>query len=162
MQTELRAIDPLQPLGNFRTFDDLRGKAVSLPRFIAFLLGGFAILALILAAAGIYGVIAYTVTQQTRELGIRLALGSTATSLIGRLVSRSSRLALVGVAIGLAGGFGLERVLRTVWESITLPASSTSLLAGCAFILLVISALASLLPAMRVTRLDPGQTLRLD
>ena len=162
MQTQLRAIDPLQPLGNFRSFEDLRGKAVSLTRFVALLLGALAALSLILAAAGIYGVISYTVTQRTKEMGIRLALGGSAAALVGSVVSRSALLGMAGVAIGLAGGLGLERLIRSIWVSTALPASSGWLLAGCALLLLVLSAVASLAPALKVVRLDPVRALRLD
>ncbi|HEV8384057.1 MAG TPA: FtsX-like permease family protein, partial [Candidatus Acidoferrales bacterium] len=111
-----------------------------------------------LAAIGIYGVIACSVTQRTQEIGVRMALGATATSVLRLVVGQGSRLAFVGISFGLAGAFGLTRVLKKMLFGVT--SSNPLTFAAVVLILGAVAVMASLIPALRAARVDPMTALR--
>src|SRR5262249_11337268 len=102
VRARLQSVDPDLPAGDFQTLDQLIDQSVSPRRFVTFLLGGFSILALILASLGIYGVVSYSVNQRINEIGIRIALGARPASVLRLALSRGVRLTLIGLAVGLA------------------------------------------------------------
>jgi ABC-type antimicrobial peptide transport system permease subunit len=122
------------------------------------LLGGFAALAMVLASIGLYGVMSYTVTQRTRELGVRVALGAGAHDVLGLVLKQGVRLALVGVGIGLVAALALTRVMKSMLFGVgtTDPATFVAV----PLMLIAVAALASYLPARRATRVDPIEALR--
>jgi len=122
------------------------------------LLGVFSGIALLLASIGIYGVMSYSVTQRTRELGIRMALGAARSRVLALVVSQGMALALSGVAIGLLGAFGLTRFLTTQLYAVKPTDPATFVLV--ALVLSTTALLATLIPAMRATRVDPVVALR--
>jgi putative ABC transport system permease protein len=122
------------------------------------LLAAFAGIGLLLAAAGIYGLISYSVAQRTREFGIRMALGASRSLILRSVVLQGALLALIGVAIGVAGAAAFARTLRTfVWGVSTLDPATFTIVA---LILLAVASLASLVPAVRAIRLNPVAALR--
>jgi predicted permease len=155
---EIRQVDPTQPFSRFRTMEELKHASVSVERFQMTLLTLFGAIGLLLAAAGIYGVIAYSVAQRTRELGIRLALGATRRRILVSVLWHGTLLALIGTAIGVAASLWLTRLLQSfVWGVSTLDAPT---FAGVAALLIVVAVLASAAPALRAVRLNPVAALR--
>ena len=155
-------LDASVPLYRLRTFDDILGDEVARPRFVTFLLGVFAGLALLLAAVGIYGVMAYTVEQRRRELGIRMALGAQVAGL-RRLVLRDGfTLAAVGVALGLAVAYVLNTALGQGLATLLydVRAVDPGTFSGVAVVVLAVASLACAIPAFRATRVDPMVALR--
>jgi putative ABC transport system permease protein len=118
----------------------------------------FAVAALLLAAIGIYGVVAYTVAQRTAEIGLRMALGATPSSVLAIVVNRGSRPVVVGVALGLAGAVGLTRLLETMLFGVT--SFDTLTFAGAAVVLTAVALAATVIPAYRAARIDPVRALR--
>jgi ABC-type antimicrobial peptide transport system permease subunit len=118
----------------------------------------FAATALMLAAIGIYGVIAYSVAQRTQEIGVRMALGATPPGVLGLVIGQGLRLASLGTAMGLAGAFALTRVLEKMLFGVT--ASDTISFASAALVLGAVAIVASLIPALRASRVDPVTALR--
>jgi len=160
----LARVEPDLPLigatlpGGVETLPDILDEGLAYRRLIAGLLGAFTVPALLLAALGIYGVIAYLVAQRTGEIAIRLALGSTPAG-VRRLVLRDGlRLALVGVFLGLTGAIALTRLLRS--ELFEVSATDPVTLVGAAAMLVAVAALATWLPAQRATRVSPMEVLR--
>jgi putative ABC transport system permease protein len=127
-------------------------------RFTMLLLAAFAAIALSLAAVGLYGVVAYGVSQRTQEIGIRMAIGAGRGDVLRLIVGGGLRLALVGVGVGLAGALALSGVLRTMLFGVT--SSDPASYAGTAVMLVAIASLACYVPARRATRLDPVLALR--
>jgi ABC-type antimicrobial peptide transport system permease subunit len=161
MEAVRRAVesaDPLLPLASFRSLSDVRAAALAEPRLLMTLLLTLAAAALLVAALGIHGLIATTVTERTREMGIRLALGSTSSAALRTLALPGVTLAAVGTGLGVAGAVAASRLFaHFVWGvSTTDPLTFT----GVAVVLLTVAAAASLLPARRILRLDPAITLR--
>lgn len=154
----VHAVDPTMPTGAFQTLNEMVDRAVSPRRFILILLASFACAALLLAALGIYGVVSYSVNQRVSEIGIRMALGETSAQVLGRVVSRTMILAVLGVAIGAGGSFAASRII----DSLLFGVEPTDVLtfASMALILLGVSALAGFLPARRAARTDPIAALR--
>ncbi|HSE37573.1 MAG TPA: ABC transporter permease [Blastocatellia bacterium] len=146
------------PIANLATMDQLLAESVAVPRFRTLLLGIFAALALALATVGIYGVISYSVTQRTHEIGIRMALGAQGGEVMTLVIRQGMVLALIGVAMGLAGSFALTRLI----ESLLFEVSTTDLgtFAGVAALLIVVAVLACWIPARRASRVDPMTALR--
>ena len=157
---EVKAVDPLQPFSSFVTLEEVRGEALKLDRFLALLMAGFALLALVLAAAGIYGVISYGVAQRSHEFGIRLALGATPRSVIRSILRHGLTLAAAGVCAGLAGAYGLSSLLAAYVFGVA-PTDPATLVTAAVF-LFTVAGLASLEPALRVSRLDPARALRVE
>jgi len=127
-------------------------------RFSMLLLASFAVIALFLAAVGLYGVVAYTVSQRTQEIGVRMAIGAQRGDVLSMVVGGGMKLALVGVAIGLAAAMALSRALDTMLFEVA-PSDPTSY-AATAIVLLVVAALACYIPARRAMRVDPIVALR--
>lgn len=162
LREEVQSIAPHIPLYDLATIEERLHNQVARERFSAGLMALFAALALLLAILGIYGVLAYTVTQRQRELGIRLALGAEAPHLVHRLVVRGGRLAVVGVVLGMLGILGLAKVAGSLLEGVLGEVSSTDplVLAAAASLLLAVALLASWVPARRVARVEPTEVLR--
>jgi len=152
------AIDKDQPVTDVRTLDQYVSAAVSPRRFNAILLGSFAGLALVLASIGVYGVISYAVSRQTRDIGIRVALGAQSTDVMKLIIGRGMALVLAGVAIGSLASLGLTRVL----DSLVFGVSTTDPLiyVGVSALLVGLSLIACYLPARRALRVDPLVALR--
>jgi putative ABC transport system permease protein len=131
---------------------------VAQPRFRTWLIGIFAALALLLAAVGIYGVMSYSVTQRTNEIGIRVTLGAQPNDVFRTVVGEGLRYALLGVAIGVAGGLALTRLLASFLYGISAYDPATFI--AVAVLLVAVSAAASFFPARRATRVDPIVALR--
>lgn len=152
------SIDREQPVSDLRTMEELVASAVARQRFSALLLGVFAGVALILAAVGIYGVMSYTVSQRTREIGLRMALGAQRGDVLRMTVQQGLRLVALGLALGLVAAFALTRVMASLLHGVS--ATDPLTFGGIALLLLLVAALASYLPALRASRVDPMEALR--
>ena len=160
VRSSIREVDFNLPVYHARTMDEQVFLYADGPRFRAVLLGGFALLAVILAAVGLYGVISQAVVQQTREIGIRMAIGARPRDVQRMVVRRGLALALAGVLLGVSGSLMLAPLLASMLYGVS--SSSPVTLASVSLLLLAVAALASWLPALRATRVDPVQTLRYD
>jgi predicted permease len=158
IRTALRPIDPNLPVREFVTFQDLVDRAVSPRRFLVLLLAGFAAFALILASLGIYGVISYSVSQRVQEIGIRMALGASATDLQRRIVLRTLGLAAFGLTLGMAGSRVLSNALGSLLFGITTGDPVTYIEVGT--LLIAVAAIAGYIPAWKASRIDPMVALR--
>ena len=158
LQREIWAVDAQQPIYDLSTMDQIIARAVFLPRLSATLLAAFAAAALLLAALGIYGVLSYSVTQRTREIGLRMALGASASETLGLVTRHSALLIVAGVGVGLVTAMLLSRSMVGILYGV----SAFDITAfGVAAIVLVIAGLsASLVPAQRAIRIDPMVALR--
>jgi putative ABC transport system permease protein len=152
------AVDPALPPPDVTGMDALIDTAMSTRRFALVLLGIFAGTALVLAVVGIYSVMAYTVRQQTHELGVRIALGARPATLVAGVVGGALRLAITGVVLGLAGAWALTRLLSTLLFGVG--ATDPLTFVGVAALLTVVAVAASLFPARTATRADPVSALR--
>jgi len=154
----VRSVDPDLPVYAVRTMDDRVSESLARHRFSMVLLAVFAAFSLILASVGIYGVMAYLVTQGTREIGIRIALGATQQKILAMVIGRGMTLALTGVAVGLAASFFLSRLLESLLYGVTATDPFTFL--AIPLILLSVALAAILIPARRASRTDPILSLR--
>jgi len=154
----IRDIDPNLVVYRARTMEDQVYKAAEGPRFRAVLLGGFALLAVILASVGLYGVISQAVVQQTQEIGIRMAIGAPPGYVQRMVVGRGLMLAGAGVALGVAGSLMLSRLLASLLYGVS--ATNPLTLVAVSALMLIVAVLASWVPAYRATRIDPVSTLR--
>ena len=152
------SVDPDQTLGPMRTVEQYVAASTSRPRFTMLLLGVFAVLALVLSAVGIYGVMSFSVHQRSHEIGIRMALGAKAADVAGLVLSQGIALVALGVGIGLAGAFGVTRVLRSMLFSVS-PTDAPTLV-GVAVLLGLIALLACYIPTRRAMKVDPMVALR--
>jgi putative ABC transport system permease protein len=154
----VRSVDADLPVANIGTLEEKAALEVAQPRFVAGLTALFGTLALVLAAAGIYGVLAYSVAQRTAEIGVRMALGARATDVVWLIVGQATRLALVGVAVGVLGAVLAARGVRTLLFEVS-PTDPVSF--GLTMVLLALcAAAAAYLPARRATRVDPVVAMR--
>lgn len=158
IRAELRAIDPNVPVASIRTMEDVVDAALSQPRFTGALFTAFSVLAVLLAAVGIYGVLSYLVTQRTREIGIRLAIGASPRDVARAVLGRGLLLAGSGLLIGTAAAVVLGNLVRALLYQVR-PADPVSLW-GSAAVLLVVALVASYLPARKATRVDPVLALK--
>ena len=152
------AVDPDLPLAAPKSMDSLIDSSLGSRRFAMLLLGGFALLALVLASVGLYGVMSYTVTQRSRELGVRLALGAGTNDVLGLVLRQGVNLALVGVVVGLSAAFLLTRVMNSMLFGVG--ATDPITFVTIPLVLMAVAALATYLPARRATRTDPIVALR--
>ncbi len=151
-------LDSDQPVGNVIPMKDIISKSLGPRRFNTFLLGVFAAGALVLAAIGIYGVLAYNVARQTQDLGVRIALGAQTGDIMRLVLGNGLRLALIGLAIGLAFSLALTRLMKSLLYDVS--ATDPLTFAGVAFLFLIVAIIACWVPALRATRVDPAVTLR--
>jgi putative ABC transport system permease protein len=158
IESRIHALDPEMPISDVRTMDEYVSASMAAPRFQTVLLGGFAALALILAAVGIFGVISYSVTQRTQDIAVRRALGADTRKIMRLVLTHGIRLTAIGVVIGLAGAFAITRLLQNLLFGVS-PTDSLTF-AGVAVVLASVALLASYLPARRAARVDPVVALR--
>ncbi|MGH9662416.1 MAG: FtsX-like permease family protein, partial [Bryobacteraceae bacterium] len=158
VRAALRPIEPNLPANEFRTLQQLVDKAVSPRRFVVLLLGGFALFALVLASLGIYGVISYSVSQRTQEIGIRMALGARAGGLQARILRETLGLAALGMVLGTVASWVLARALSGFLFGVTAADPVTFL--GMLGVLTAVAAVAGYIPALRASRIDPMAALR--
>jgi predicted permease len=154
----LWSVDPQQPINDVRTMREIVRRSLGPQRFNTVLLGSLAALALLLAAVGLYGVISHIVGQQTREIGVRMALGATRGRVLGLFVRQALGLSVVGVAVGLAGAFAVTRLLRTMLSDIS--PTDPWVFTVAPTVLVVVAVAAALWPAARAARVDPATALR--
>ena len=154
----LWSVDPNLPVAALDTLRGTRDERMSGLRTGAAMMGGFAFMAALLAVLGIYGVIATLVTQRTHEIGVRLALGAQRRHILRLVVGRGLTLALLGAALGLAGGLGLITLLASVMRRLV--AGDALVAVGVTALVLGAALLGSYLPARRATRVDPLEALR--
>jgi predicted permease len=160
VRAQLQSVDPDLPTSDFQTLDQLVDQSVSPRRFVTFLLGGFSILALVLASLGIYGVVSYSVNQRINEIGIRIALGARPVAVLRLAIGRGVRLTLVGLAVGLGAALMLTRVVSSLLFGVT--AADPLTFAAIALLLAGVALVACYIPARRATRFDPIAALRCD
>jgi len=158
IQSAIREIDKDQPVYQVQTIDELIRDSVATRRFALTILTLFAVLALVLAVSGIYGVISYSVTQRTQEIGIRMALGARATDVLRLVLREFMRLTLVGVALGLVGAYLLTRLMTSLLFGVTPTDVTTFVLVSIT--LSLVALVACLIPARRAARVDPLVALR--
>ena len=158
LRSAVAEIDPNQPLVKLRTMDDNLAASVAQPRFRAWLIGIFAWIALSLAAVGVFGVMSYTVTQRTNEIGVRVTLGARPAEIFRIIVGQGLRLALLGVGCGLVAALAITRLLRSFLFGVS--AYDPATFAAVAILLVLVALAACLLPARRATRMDPVAALR--
>ena len=159
VREQVRAVDKDQAISAVRTMDDLVEEQVGQRRLLVMLLGAFSGVAVLLALMGMYGVIAYSVAQRTREMGIRRALGAQQSDILRLVVAQGFRLALAGVAIGLAGAYGLTRLMESLLFHVS--ATDPATFAVVALLFLFVALAAGYVPARRATRIDPMAALRI-
>jgi putative ABC transport system permease protein len=153
----LQDLDPEIP-ARFRTFSEIYDASLGSRRFNVLLIGFFGVTALVLATIGVFGVMAYSVSRRTREIGVRVALGAATADVLRMILGQGLRTILIGVAIGIAGALGLTRTV----ESLLFGVSATDPLTFGAVTLLLVGAavLACYIPARRAARVDPMMALR--
>ena len=154
----IHSLDPQQPIGEIATMQQLLSTSVARARFSASLLTVFSIVALAMAVVGIYGVMSYSVSQRTHEIGVRMALGAQRSDVLRLVVKKGVVLGVVGVAVGLAASFGLTRLISTLLFEVT--ATDTVTFAAVSVGLFLVTLIACYVPARRATRVDPLKALR--
>jgi putative ABC transport system permease protein len=164
VQKEVWAVDPQQPVNDVRMMEEVVSRSLGRQRFAAVLLGGLALLALLLAGVGIYGVLSYLVTQRTREIGVRMALGASARAVLAMVVRQGFASVLIGVAVGVAGAFALARILGSQIANLLAGGSATDPMTFVVApaVLAAVALLASVIPAHRASQMDPLLALRRD
>ena len=154
----VKSLDPDQPIYNPRTMDEIRAESVAPERLNLTLLSLFAGIALVLAIVGIYGVMSYSVTQRTHEIGIRMAIGASPLDVFKMILGHGMKLALIGVALGLVGAFALTRLMATMLFGVD-PTDATTF-GGISVLLISVALLACYLPGRRATKVEPTISLR--
>jgi putative ABC transport system permease protein len=158
VRNQLKELDPDQPVTGMRTMAEVISRSVWQPRLYTILFGVFAVVALFLASVGIYGVMSYSVSQRTHEIGIRMALGAQTGDVLRMVLGQGLLLALVGVAIGLGAAFALTRLMASLLYSVS--ATDPTTFAAIALLLLGVALLACYIPARRAMKVDPMVALR--
>ncbi|HJX88398.1 MAG TPA: FtsX-like permease family protein, partial [Gemmatimonadales bacterium] len=158
VKEEVLALDADQPLAGARPLVEVRGESLAAPRLTATLLGIFAGLALVITAAGLAGLMAFSVSQRTQEIGVRMALGAARSDVLGMVLRQGLRLVCIGLAAGAVGAFALSRLMAGLLFGIRPNDAATFALTGV--VLLTIATLACLVPARRAATVDPMVALR--
>jgi putative ABC transport system permease protein len=154
----IATVDPAVPVYDAKTMDAFMERAYLGPRLAALVIGPAAICALVIAAVGLYGVLAYWVSRRTREIGVRAAIGATPADILGLVMRQGLSLALAGLGLGLAGAFAVSRVVATLLFGVS--ATDPLVFSGVPVVLLGVAAAASYVPARRAVRIDPVDALR--
>jgi putative ABC transport system permease protein len=158
VRREVSAVDGEQPVFNVRSLEQVMADSISRQRFQTLLLGAFATTALLLAAIGVYGVVSYSVSQRTEEIGIRIALGARPRDVLRLVIGHGFILTVLGMALGLAGALGLTRLMAGLLFGVS---ANDPLTFGVTALLLTAVALsAALVPARRATKVDPLVAIR--
>src|SRR5262249_35496614 len=155
---ETKALIPVLPPPSIRSMDSLLSEAVAQPRLQTGLLSLFAALGLILAAVGLYGVLAYVVTQRTQEIGIRLALGARKANVLSLVITQGMKLVLVGTVVGILAALALTQLMRNLLYQIQ--PNDPLTFVGVTILLVAVALLACWLPARRAARVEPMVALR--
>jgi putative ABC transport system permease protein len=155
---QVKQVDPDQPIYNIKTMDEIRAESVASERLNLTLFSIFAGIALILAIVGIYGVMSYSVTQRTHEIGIRMAIGAQQRDVFKMVIGQGMMLALIGIGVGLLGAFALTRLMATMLFGVT--ATDPATFAVIAVLLTAVALMACYLPGRRATKVDPVVSLR--
>jgi len=158
IRQEIRKSDPTLPLFNVQTGEEARLNTFWQFRLFGWMFSIFGVIALVLASVGVYGVLSYAVSQRTQEIGVRLALGASRQNVFTMIVGHGARLAAIGILFGVAGAFGVTRVVRTLLYNVS-ATDPLSFMATAVFLVLV-AVLASYIPARRATTVDPMIALR--
>jgi putative ABC transport system permease protein len=158
LRKEVNALDPDQPIAAIRPMTEWVAMSAAGARYRTILLGLFAVLAMILAATGIYGVMSYTVAQRTQEIGVRMALGARPIDVLKLVVRQGMTLALIGVVVGLAGALALTRVMSSLLFEVTERDPITFVVVAA--LLIAVAFIACFIPARRATKVDPLMALR--
>jgi ABC-type antimicrobial peptide transport system permease subunit len=158
IREELRTVDPKQPVSAFVTMEEIKADAISDQAFQMTLLGVLAGVGLVLATAGIYGLIAYSVAQRTREFGIRIALGATRDRIVRTVLLQGVTIGFIGVAVGLAAAVVFMRALQNFVYGVSTLDPAT--FAAVSVLLMLVASIASVVPALRAVRLNPVSALR--
>ena len=156
----VRDVDPAVPIVRLREMDAVFAESIRRPRLLAQLLGAFAGLALLLAAVGTYGVLSYIVTERRREIGVRMALGASRSSVIGLVMKQGLQATVIGVIVGVAGAFAANRMIASLLFGVQPTDAAT--MAGVIATISAVAAVACWLPGWRASRLDPNVVLRAD
>lgn len=154
----IRQFDAALPVYNVKTMDEILGDSLARMRFSSFLMAVFSVVALLLAAVGIYGVIAYSVSRRTQEIGVRVAIGAETGDIIGLVLKHGMRLAGLGILVGIVAAIGLSRLVASILYGVG--ALDLSTFGGVAVVLALVAVLACYLPARRATKVDPMVALR--
>jgi ABC-type antimicrobial peptide transport system permease subunit len=154
----IREMSANQPVERAATLEDVRAEVMSPERVNAFVLTGFAGIALLIAAVGVAGVLAFSVSARTREFGVRLAMGSTPRHLLMRILVEGAVIVIIGITAGVACGYAFAGLASSYFESVRMPGAAP--LVGAACVLVSAAILASLMPAARASRVDVLQALR--
>ncbi len=158
VRREVSRLDSSLALGDVRLMDQIADASISAPRFAFFLVGLFAALAMVLAAIGIFGVISYSVNQRTHEFGLRMALGAARWDVLRLIISQGIKLALAGVALGVAAALALARLLQSLIYDVSAADPLTFTMVSMTVI--IVALLACYVPARRATKADPTVALR--
>ncbi|MBS1791424.1 MAG: ABC transporter permease [Acidobacteria bacterium] len=158
LRREVQALDKNLALSTTQSMEEAMASTIATPRLLMLLFGGFAVVALLLAALGIYGVMAYSVSLRTHEVGIRIALGASARNVLSLIVGQGMKLALIGVAIGLAASLAVTRLMKTLLFGVN--ATDPLTFGAIPMLLLAVVLLACWIPARRATKVDPMVALR--
>ncbi len=160
IRAEIRRAAPDLPIAGTLTMDEAVAASVAAPRFRTLLLGLFATTAMLIATCGLYGLMAYAVTQRRREIGVRMALGATRRDVLGLVLTRALRVVVAGLVVGLGGAVAVTRVLQRFLFGVT--PTDPIVFATVTLVLLAVGLLAAWVPARRATRIDPWAVLRAD
>ena len=153
----IEAVDPDQPLVGVVAAESMISEAMATPRFRTLLMTGFGLTALLLAVVGLYGVLAYSVSQRSKEIGVRMALGASRSSVLRLIFQEGMPVLAVGLGVGMAGAYGLSRLLESMLFGVS--ARDVGVFTVVPLVLGAVALLAMLIPARRATRVDPVRTL---